>query len=34
MIDHVIWPKQYDPRTSAIYALNDINVQACVSAWK
>lgn len=28
MYDHVIWPKRYDPRTSAIYALNDIDVKA------
>lgn len=26
--DHVIWPERYDPRTSAIYALNDIDVKA------
>jgi hypothetical protein len=26
--DHVIWPEQYDPRHSAIYALNDIDVKA------
>jgi len=24
----VIWPHQYDPKTSAIYALNDIDVNA------
>src|ERR1035438_1377674 len=28
MYNHVIWPKQYDPKTSAIYALNDIDVNA------
>ncbi|RWQ44416.1 MAG: SRPBCC domain-containing protein [Mesorhizobium sp.] len=28
MYDHVIWPERYDPRTSAIYALNDIDVKA------
>jgi uncharacterized protein YndB with AHSA1/START domain len=28
MYDHVIWPPQYDPRTSAIYALNDIDIKA------
>ena len=28
MYDHVIWPEQYDPRTSAIYALNEIDVKA------
>jgi uncharacterized protein YndB with AHSA1/START domain len=28
MYSHVIWPKQYDPKTSAIYALNDIDVNA------
>jgi Uncharacterized conserved protein len=26
--DHVIWPERFDPRTSAIYALNDIDVKA------
>jgi hypothetical protein len=24
----VIWPEKYDPATSAIYALNDIDVRA------
>jgi hypothetical protein len=24
----VIWPEKYDPKTSAIYALNDIDVKA------
>jgi uncharacterized protein YndB with AHSA1/START domain len=28
MIDKVFWPERYDPRTSAIYALNDIDVKA------
>src|ERR1700734_1781851 len=28
MYDHVIWPLPFDPKTSAIYALNDINVNA------
>lgn len=28
MYDHVIWPEQYDPKTSAIYALNEIDVRA------
>ncbi|MDN8617526.1 SRPBCC domain-containing protein [Variovorax ginsengisoli] len=28
MYDHVIWPTRYDPRRSAIYALNDIDVKA------
>lgn len=28
MIDKVIWPERYDPRRSAIYALNDIDVKA------
>ena len=28
MIDRVIWPEKYDPRTSVIYALNDIDVKA------
>ncbi len=28
MFDHVIWPERYDPKTSAIYALNDIDVNA------
>ncbi|WP_036012968.1 SRPBCC domain-containing protein [Robbsia andropogonis] len=28
MIDKVIWPEKYDPRVSAIYALNDIDVKA------
>jgi uncharacterized protein YndB with AHSA1/START domain len=28
MFDHVIWPEKYHPKTSAIYALNDIDVKA------
>lgn len=28
MYDKVNWPERYDPRTSAIYALNDITVKA------
>jgi hypothetical protein len=28
MIEKVIWPPEYDPRHSAIYALNDIDVKA------
>jgi len=28
MFDHVIWPEMYQPRTSAIYALNDVDVKA------
>ena len=28
MLDHVIYPTQYDPRISPIYALNEINVKA------
>lgn len=28
MYDKINWPKQYDPRISAIYALNDIDVKA------
>jgi len=28
MYDHVIWPLPFDPKTSAIYALNDIDVNA------
>ncbi|RUU05405.1 SRPBCC domain-containing protein [Mesorhizobium sp. USDA-HM6] len=35
MYDHVIWPERYDPRTSAIYALNDIDIKAPPEvAWK
>ncbi|MER8153977.1 SRPBCC domain-containing protein [Streptomyces sp. NPDC094472] len=28
MYDKVNWPERYDPKTSAIYALNDIDVKA------
>jgi uncharacterized protein YndB with AHSA1/START domain len=28
MYSHVRWPQQYDPRRSAIYALNDIDMNA------
>ena len=28
MYDHVTWPERYDPKTSAIYALNDVDVKA------
>jgi uncharacterized protein YndB with AHSA1/START domain len=35
MYDHVYWPEQYDPKTSAIYALNDIDVKASPEVvWK
>src|SRR5436190_6802699 len=35
MYDHVIWPERYDPKTSAIYALNDIDVKATPEVvWK
>src|SRR5207237_1437365 len=35
MYDHVTWPERYDPKTSAIYALNDIDVKAPPEAvWK
>jgi uncharacterized protein YndB with AHSA1/START domain len=35
MYDHVIWPERYDPKISAIYALNDINVKASPEmVWK
>jgi uncharacterized protein YndB with AHSA1/START domain len=35
MYDHVIWPGRYDPKTSAIYALNDIDVKAPAEVvWK
>lgn len=35
MYDKVIWPKQYDPRISALYALNDIDVKASPAVvWK
>ncbi|MBZ6113100.1 MULTISPECIES: SRPBCC domain-containing protein [Streptomyces] len=28
MYDKVVWPEQYDPKLSALYALNDIDVKA------
>lgn len=28
MYNHVVWPKEFDPKTSALYALNDIDVNA------
>ena len=28
MYNHVIWPEQYDPKISPIYALNDVDVNA------
>ena len=28
MYDHVVWPPQFDSKTSAIYALNDIDMHA------
>jgi uncharacterized protein YndB with AHSA1/START domain len=28
MVDHVTWPECYDPKISAIYALNDVDVKA------
>ena len=28
MYNHVQWPHEYDPRRSAIYALNDVDVEA------
>jgi uncharacterized protein YndB with AHSA1/START domain len=28
MYDKVMWPEPYDPKTSALYALNDIDVKA------
>ena len=35
MYDHVIWPPEYDPKISAIYALNDIDVKASPKVvWK
>lgn len=35
MYDHVIWPEQYHPKISAIYGLNDIDVEAPAQAvWK
>jgi predicted SnoaL-like aldol condensation-catalyzing enzyme/uncharacterized protein YndB with AHSA1/START domain len=35
MYNHVIWPHEFDPKTAAIYALNDIDVNAPPEAvWK
>ena len=35
MINKVIWPERHDPRVSAIYALNDIDVKAPADVvWK
>lgn len=35
MLDHVIYPPEYDPRISPIYALNEIDVKAPAEvAWK
>ena len=35
MYDKVNWPERYDPKTSAIYALNDIDVKASPEVvWK
>jgi uncharacterized protein YndB with AHSA1/START domain len=35
MYSHVHWPEPYDPKTSAIYALNDIDVRAAPEVvWK
>ena len=35
MLNHVIYPKQYDPRISPIYALNEIDVRAPAEVvWK
>lgn len=35
MYDHVHWPEQFDPKISALYALNDIDVKAPPEvAWK
>lgn len=35
MYDKVIWSQKYDPRVSAIYALNDIDIKAPVEVvWK
>ena len=35
MYDHVIWPHPFDPKTSAIYALNDTDVNATPEVvWK
>ena len=35
MLDHVIYPPQYDPRISPIYALNEVDVKApAASVWR
>ena len=35
MYDHVIWPVEFHPKKSAIYALNDIDVNApAKTVWK
>ena len=35
MYNHVIWPPKFDPKISAIYALNDIDVKAPAEVvWK
>ena len=35
MLDHVIYPPEFDPRISAIYALNEIDVKAPAAVvWK
>ena len=35
MLDHVIYPPQYDPRISPIYALNEVDVKAPAAAvWR
>ncbi|MFI6864829.1 SRPBCC domain-containing protein [Streptomyces sp. NPDC050421] len=35
MYDKVNWPQRYDPKTSALYALNDIDVKAPTEVvWK
>ena len=35
MLDHVIYPPEYDPRISPIYALNEIDVKAPAAVvWK
>lgn len=35
MYEKVIWPERYDPKISAIYALNDVDVQAPAEVvWK
>jgi hypothetical protein len=33
MYDHVIWPEQFHPKISAIYGLNDIDVEAPSHRW-